>query len=79
MGVLLPLASARMFRTLGISWACSTLGILSLVLGIVPYLFIVYGEQLRANSKFCQELQELHRKQLEEKARIDEQTAQREV
>lgn len=72
LGVLLPLASGTMFRNLGIAWACSTLGFLSLGLGAVPYLFIIYGERLRANSKFCQELQALHKAELEEKQSSDQ-------
>lgn len=72
LGVLLPFASASMFRNLGIPWACSTLGFLSLALGAVPYLFIIYGERLRANSRFCQELHALHKKDLEEKERIEQ-------
>lgn len=76
LGVLLPLASGTMFRNLGIAWACSTLGFLSLGLGTVPFLFIIYGEKLRANSKFCQELQALHQAELEEKQRSEKPTEQ---
>lgn len=45
-----------MFDKLGVSWACSLLGFVSLVLGLVPFAFIRFGEQIRANSKFCQQL-----------------------
>jgi len=71
LGVLLPLAAPTMFRNLGIAWACSTLGFLSLFLGLVPLLFIIYGEKIRANSKFCQELKAQREKELEEKERLE--------
>jgi len=45
-----------MFERLGVPWACSLLGFVSLILGLVPFAFIRYGEQIRANSKFCQQL-----------------------
>ncbi len=67
LGVLLPLAAHSMFKDLGIAWACSTLGFLSLALAMIPVLFIMFGERIRANSKFCQELKALHEKELEEK------------
>lgn len=58
-GVLLPLASAKMFSSLGIAWSCSLLAFLSLGMCIIPFAFIRYGDQIRANSKFCQQLKEL--------------------
>lgn len=76
LGVLLPLAAHSMFQKLGIAWACSTLGFLSLFLGMVPVLFMIFGEKIRANSKFCQELKALHEKELEEKERQDKSRAQ---
>lgn len=47
-----------MFETLGISWACSLLGFISLAFCVVPFIFIRYGDKIRANSKFCQELKQ---------------------
>lgn len=73
LGVLLPFASHQMFKSLGVSWACSTLGFLSLLMGVLPFLFMKYGERLRANSKFCQEIHALHQKELEEAERKREQ------
>lgn len=55
-GALLPLAATRMYDTLGIAWASSLLGFLSLAMSIIPFAFIKYGDRIRANSKFCQEL-----------------------
>lgn len=45
-----------MFDRLGVPWACSLLGFVSIILGLVPFAFIRFGEQIRANSKFCQQL-----------------------
>jgi hypothetical protein len=58
-GALLPLASKSMFDALGIHWACSLLAFLSLGVTIIPFVFIRYGDRIRAGSKFCQELKEL--------------------
>lgn len=57
-GAVLPLAARPMYRELGIAWASSLLGFLSLGMCIVPFTFIKYGDRIRANSKFCNELQE---------------------
>jgi len=64
-GAILPFAAAPMFDKLGVAWACSLLGFVSLVLGLVPFAFLRYGDKIRANSKFCQQL-------AEEKRRIEE-------
>lgn len=45
-----------MYERLGIAWACSLLGFVSLVLGVIPFMFLKYGTVIRANSNFCQEL-----------------------
>ena len=55
-GAVLPLAAAPMYKSLGVSWASSLLGFLSLALCIIPFAFIKYGDRIRANSRFCQEL-----------------------
>lgn len=55
-GALLPLGARAMYRALGISWASSLLGFLSLAMTIIPFAFIKYGDRIRANSRFCQEL-----------------------
>ena len=57
-GALLPLAAGPMYATLGIHWASSLLGFLSLAMCIIPFAFIKYGDRIRANSRFCQELKE---------------------
>ena len=55
-GAILPLAARPMYQKLGIPWASSLLGFLSLGLSVMPFIFIKYGHRIRANSKFCQEL-----------------------
>ena len=55
-GALLPLAAKPMYQRLGISWASSLLGFLSLALTVIPFAFLKYGDHLRANSRFCREL-----------------------
>lgn len=57
-GAILPLAARPMYRELGIAWASSLLGFLSLGMCIIPFAFIKYGDRIRANSKFCNELRE---------------------
>lgn len=57
-GAVLPLAAAPMYKSLGVSWASSLLGFLSLAMSIIPFAFIKYGNRIRENSKFCQELKE---------------------
>lgn len=55
-GAILPLAARPMYQRLGIPWASSLLGFLSLGMTIIPFAFIKYGDRIRANSKFCQDL-----------------------
>ncbi|KAI0395931.1 major facilitator superfamily transporter [Xylariaceae sp. FL0594] len=56
--VVLPLATRPMFRALGISGALGLLAGLSLLLGIVPFIFLWKGERIRAGSRFCMDLKE---------------------
>ncbi|KIX07356.1 uncharacterized protein Z518_02009 [Rhinocladiella mackenziei CBS 650.93] len=66
-GTLLPLASSRMFSTLGIAWACSLLAFLSMGMALIPFVFIKFGDQIRENSRFCQQLKEIKAKQATER------------
>ncbi|KAJ5263922.1 hypothetical protein N7478_011527 [Penicillium angulare] len=58
-GAVLPLAAKPMFNRLGIHWACTLIAFLSLLVSIIPFGFIRYGDRIRANSKFCQELKRI--------------------
>ncbi|RSM02859.1 hypothetical protein CEP52_007760 [Fusarium oligoseptatum] len=54
--VCLPLAAPQMYDKLGVQWACSLLAFITLVLALIPFVFIRYGEVLRQRSPFCQKL-----------------------
>lgn len=71
-GAVLPLAARSMFSSLGIAWACSLLGFLSLGMCIIPFAFIRYGDRIRENSKFCRELKQLKAKEAEESERQED-------
>jgi len=66
-GVALPFAAKPMYEKLGVAWACSLLGFVTLVLGIVPFMFYWQGHNLRDRSKFCQYLLQKEKKEEEEK------------
>lgn len=68
-GAVLPIAARPMYNSLGIAWASSLLAFLSLGMSIIPFAFIKYGDRIRANSKFCQELRERKRVYEEERDR----------
>ncbi|KAJ6080788.1 hypothetical protein N7499_005662 [Penicillium canescens] len=73
LGAVIPLAAKPMFDRLGVAWACSLIAFLSLVVSIIPFAFIRYGDRIRANSKFCQELKrlkEVERLELEREERL---------
>ncbi|KAI2627563.1 major facilitator superfamily protein [Hypoxylon sp. NC1633] len=56
LGAVLPLATNEMYGRLGLHWATSLLGFLSLLMAIIPFVFIKFGRYLRENSKFSQSL-----------------------
>lgn len=73
LGAVIPLAAKPMFDRLGVAWACSLIAFLSLAVSVIPFAFIRYGDRIRANSKFCQELKrlkEVERLELEREARL---------
>ena len=55
-GAVLPFAATPMYTKLGVPWACSLLGFLSLAMCAIPFVFIRYGDAIRTRSKFSQEL-----------------------
>jgi hypothetical protein len=65
-GAVLPLAAGRMYGTLGIDWGSSLLGFLSLFMCGIPVLFWIFGERIRAGSRFCIYLKEKRQKEAEE-------------
>ncbi|OGM46690.1 MFS multidrug transporter [Aspergillus bombycis] len=58
-GAMLPLATKPMFDRLGVNWAYTLVGFLSLGVTVIPFVFIRYGVRIRESSKFCQELKRL--------------------
>ena len=55
-GAVLPFAAKPMYDRLGVPWACSVLGFLSIAMCVIPFVFIRYGDKIRERSEFCQEL-----------------------
>ncbi|KAK5192446.1 GTPase-activating protein [Exophiala xenobiotica] len=49
-----PLFATAMYEDLGVDWASSTLGFISIAFIPIPFLLFKYGEQLRRRSKFAQ-------------------------
>lgn len=56
LGALLPLAAKPMYGTLGVSWATSLVGFMSLACAPIPFVLLYKGEWVRERSKFCQQL-----------------------
>ncbi|KAK0121699.1 hypothetical protein ONS95_009984 [Cadophora gregata] len=63
-GAVLPFAATPMYRRLGVPWASSLLGFLSLGMCVVPFLFLWKGDRIRAGSRFCIYLKEKKEKEL---------------
>ncbi|KAB2578831.1 Major facilitator superfamily [Lasiodiplodia theobromae] len=70
-GAVLPFAARPMYERLGIDWACSLLGFVMLGLCAIPFVFWRFGDEIRANSAFCNELKQ-RRKQQEQEDGLDE-------
>jgi multidrug resistance protein len=66
-GAALPFAAQPMYNKLGVPWACSLLGFLSLGLAVIPFVFMWKGEELRLRSNFCRHLREYELQEEEEK------------
>ena len=56
-GALIPLGVNSLVDALGIAWSCTLLALISAVLCVVPFCFIVWGERIRAASRFSSQLQ----------------------
>ncbi len=80
-GAILPLAASPMYGELGIAWASTLLGFLSLAMCGIPFAFIKYGDRIRANSRFCNELKErkVEAAREKEEAAGEEQATQKDV
>jgi MFS transporter, DHA1 family, multidrug resistance protein len=51
-----PLFARQMFENLGVQWAGTLLGCLSLIMIPIPFGFIVFGKRLRGMSKYKTEM-----------------------
>ena len=71
-GVILPFAARPMYDNLGVPWACSLLGFLSILMGVVPFVFLKYGAKIRENSKWCQELKKQKMEKQEKQRQLEE-------
>ncbi|KAK5107717.1 hypothetical protein LTR62_000739 [Meristemomyces frigidus] len=52
MGAVFPLFTFQMYAALGIGWATSLLGFVSLAMLPIPFVFFRYGPSIRAKSRF---------------------------
>ncbi|KAK4539456.1 hypothetical protein LTR36_010933 [Oleoguttula mirabilis] len=52
MGAAFPLFTFQMYSKLGIGWATSLLGFISVVMLPIPWIFFKYGSAIRAKSKY---------------------------
>ncbi|PYH85897.1 MFS multidrug transporter [Aspergillus uvarum CBS 121591] len=56
LGGAFPLFATQMYNKLGVDWASSLLGFITLAMIPIPVLFFFYGKKLRAMSKFSPKL-----------------------
>lgn len=56
LGAALPFAVVPMYRTLGVAWAGSLLGLVAIATSLIPVAFWIYGEKMLENSQWAQEL-----------------------
>ncbi|KAG4034582.1 hypothetical protein MFRU_003g05390 [Monilinia fructicola] len=64
-GAVLPFAAKPMYTRLGVPWASSLLGFLSLGMCGIPLLFMWKGDRIREGSVFCRELKQRKVEELE--------------
>ncbi len=56
LGAALPVAAKPMYRDLGVGWATSLVGFVSLACVPIPYVLLWKGRWVRERSRFCQML-----------------------
>ncbi|KAL5375840.1 hypothetical protein DPSP01_010945 [Paraphaeosphaeria sporulosa] len=78
-GAVLPFAAKPMYRAMGVAWATSLLGFVSVGLCVVPFVFLKWGGKMRAKSKFCQYLLLKKREEAEAVERERDEKASREA
>ncbi|KAK0102040.1 hypothetical protein ONS96_006006 [Cadophora gregata f. sp. sojae] len=60
----LPLAPSTLYTRLGVHWASTTLGFMSLMLVATPLVVIKWGKEIRARSSFMKEAIRVRQKHL---------------
>jgi MFS transporter, DHA1 family, multidrug resistance protein len=55
-GSVFPLFASAMYKNLGVAWATSLLGFLTVAMLPVPILFFIYGERIRRMSRYSPKL-----------------------
>jgi hypothetical protein len=65
-GAVLPFAATPMYNNLGVAWATSLLGFLSLGMCVIPFVFLWKGDVIREGSTFCRFLKERKEKERDE-------------
>ena len=58
LGALLPLLAQPMYTALGVNWASSLLGFVTLAMAVVPFLLLRFGGALRRRSLLCRQVTE---------------------
>ncbi|KAI0050323.1 MFS polyamine transporter [Auriscalpium vulgare] len=76
-GAVFPLFTTQMFEGMGINWAATLLGLVSLVLAPIPFLFYKYGPRIRSHSKYAPCMDLKIAKQIEAEQRAAEQGDQK--
>jgi len=74
-GAVLPFAATPLYHNLGVAWATSLLGFLSLGMCVIPFVFLWKGDIIRERSTFCRYLKEKKEMELEELEREREREA----
>jgi hypothetical protein len=77
-GAVLPFAAIPMYDNLGVAWASSLLGFLSLGMCVIPFVFLWKGDVIRERSTFCRFLKERKVKECEELQRARAERQRRE-
>ncbi|KXN84342.1 hypothetical protein AN958_12696 [Leucoagaricus sp. SymC.cos] len=73
-----PLFTVQMFTKLGVNWACTLIGLISLLFLPSPFLFYKYGARIREKSRFAPCIDLKIKKEIEEeerRAKLDKEDA----
>ena len=66
------LTSMKRYERLGVAWACSLLGFLSLTMCVIPFAFIQFGNRIREKSAFCQFLKQRKMQEADQQREMQE-------